>query len=33
MQSEGKMFQTWMASRKAAGRVLQGTARWPHAGG
>lgn len=32
-RSEGKLFDQWQAERKAAGKVAQGTARWPHPGG
>ena len=32
-RSEARLFETWEADRKAAGRVAMGVARWPHAGG
>lgn len=32
-QSEGTLYDSWAAERRSQGRVLQGTARWPHAGG
>jgi hypothetical protein len=32
-RSEARLFETWEAERKAAGKVAFGAARWPHAGG
>lgn len=32
-RSDGALYDAWMAARKEAGRVMQGGARWPHAGG
>ena len=32
-RSDGALYDVWMTARKDAGRVLQGGARWPHAGG
>ena len=31
-QSEGALYDAWYTEQKAQGRVLQGSARWPHAG-
>lgn len=32
-RSEARLFDAWQQDRKAAGKVAQGSARWPHAGG
>ena len=32
-RSEAALFEGWLAERKAAGRVTQGSHAWPHAGG
>ncbi len=32
-QSEAALFGAWLDDRRAKGRVAQGKARWPHAGG
>jgi GTP-binding protein len=32
-RSDGALYDAWMAGRKEEGRVMQGSARWPHAGG
>jgi Domain of unknown function (DUF1967) len=32
-RSDGALYDAWLAARKDAGRVMQGGARWPHAGG
>ena len=32
-RSEGRLYDQWQADRKAAGKVAQGSARWPHPGG
>ena len=31
-QSEGGIYGRWLDDRKAQGKPLMGTARWPHAG-
>lgn len=31
-QSEGAIYGRWLDERKAQGKPLMGTARWPHAG-
>lgn len=31
-RSEGKLFDKWAEEQKKAGRILPGSARWPHAG-
>jgi len=32
-RSEGRLFDKWQADRKEAGKISQGSARWPHPGG